>query len=470
MILKRKLKIRIQTSIDGAQQGSVTRKLFENMGVDKISIQLVFERPSLEDEICLTDIEFFVGDSEEILAHFTAAQDVQLLGRGLIWGYQRPRNNLIQNYKAFQCIEITQNPEIWMPYYKICLNQKEDILDGLKKEESRIKIEDSPMQGQLLSDEYEERGGRRTKDVLKVIQDGISFYSSPLSFEKYYERMRNQQMQTLLGVEGFIPTNSGRVNEGSFAEDYYLRSARMSRLSNITLDIARLAMFAGSQLEQNLTNLFPLGPFRRPPERWYIYSGTKPQDVGFKGELLPDLLFRNPNLVSKANTWLEHLKIGYQLKVRPVGGSVSDLFEVRLFDTRRDTPVDVGLSDVGFGISQILPFIVQSLGSQSKIISIEQPEVHIHPKLQADLGDLLADTIRESLRNQFLIETHSEHLVLRLQKLVREHQLEASDVSIIYVSRQMEGAKVQKLQFDDEGNFVDDWPGGFFPERLREMR
>ena len=147
-----------------------------------------------------------------------------------------------------------------------------------------------------------------------------------------------------------------------------------------------------------------------------------------------------------------------------------DLFEVRLIDTRRKEPVNVALPDVGFGISQLLPFVVQSLVSEKRIISIEQPEVHVHPKLQADLGDLLAEAIKKPRQNQFIVETHSEHLILRLQRLVREKKIKPDDVSVIYVSRGPEGAKSQRLRLDEEGDFIDEWPDGFFPERLRELR
>ena len=112
---------------------------------------------------------------------------------------------------------------------------------------------------------------------------------------------------------------------------------------------------------------------------------------------------------------------------------------------------------------------MQSLSSQEQIISIEQPEVHIHPKLQADLGDLLAETIRDPYSHQFLVETHSEHLILRLQRLVRQGNLTPDDVSVIYVSRGVEGSTAKRLHLDENGRFVDDWPGGFFAERLREL-
>jgi predicted ATPase len=212
-----------------------------------------------------------------------------------------------------------------------------------------------------------------------------------------------------------------------------------------------------------------MGPSRRPPERWYIFTGTSPQDVGYRGDLLPDLLFRRPEIIDEANEWLGRLEIGYKIKVQSVGERSRDLFEVRLIDQRRGREVDVALSDVGFGISQILPFIVQSLAGERQIITIEQPEVHIHPRLQADLGDLLAATVREPRNHRFVIETHSEHLVLRMQRLIRDEQLTPNDVSIIYVSRGVNGSRAERLRLDENGDFIDDWPGGFFPERLREL-
>ena len=62
------------------------------------------------------------------------------------------------------------------------------------------------------------------------------------------------------------------------------------------LMLLNIAMAASHALEQTLEVLFPMGPFRRPPERWYIFRGTSPQDVGYRGDLLPDLLFRRPRI------------------------------------------------------------------------------------------------------------------------------------------------------------------------------
>ena len=128
----------------------------------------------------------------------------------------------------------------------------------------------------------------------------------------------------------------------------------------------------------------------------------------------------------------------------------------------------MSLHDVGFGVSQLLPIIVQSLTKEPQTILLEQPELHIHPRLQADLGNLFAEGALER-QKQFIIETHSEHLVLRLQRLVREGKLFPEEISILYVSPGGEGSVVTPLRLDEDGDFIDEWPDGFFPERLREI-
>jgi predicted ATPase len=162
--------------------------------------------------------------------------------------------------------------------------------------------------------------------------------------------------------------------------------------------------------------------------------------------------------------------LGYELKVSSFTdgtSAISDLFALRLVD--KDTGVNVSIQDVGFGISQVLPIIVQSMLSRNSTLLIEQPEIHIHPRLQAELGSLLAECIKPPFENQFIIETHSEHLMLRLQKLIRKGKLKPEDISVIYVDRGTEGSKCLHLRLDEEGDFIDEWPDGFFEEDFNEI-
>ncbi len=211
-----------------------------------------------------------------------------------------------------------------------------------------------------------------------------------------------------------------------------------------------------------------IGPFRAPAARLYTYSGTRPRQVGRSGERVADLLHRDSDAVDRTNEWLSRFEIGYRLRLRPVGTRHSDVFEVRLVDRRRSPSVEVAFSDVGFGISQMLPIIVQCVAARNRFISIEQPEVHIHPRLQAEVGDLLVDCVKTN-GHQFLVETHSEHLVLRLRRLVRERKVKPEDISVIHVGRERDGSRVKRVGIRADGTFDTDWPGGFFPERMREL-
>jgi len=241
--------------------------------------------------------------------------------------------------------------------------------------------------------------------------------------------------------------------------------------------ISTFAYKCAKEFRTLLSEINAIAPLRNSPKRWYTYSGITPENTGYRGQTLPDLLFTNPDVINKTNEWLKRLGIEYQMKIVNANAQYDDLFEIRFMDLRRKNPVDVNMSDLGFGISQILPIIAQSSARQNQIITIEQPELHIHPKLQANLGDLFAESIRKgdgstdepNFHTQYIIETHSEHLVLRLQKLIRNKKLKADDVSVLYVSRGESGSTVERLRLDDDGEFIDEWPGGFFPERLKEL-
>jgi len=203
----------------------------------------------------------------------------------------------------------------------------------------------------------------------------------------------------------------------------------------------------GDELRSFLNGLIPITPVRPAPERWYE-----------EGNPLVQLPLHN--------SWLRTLT-QYECTSEPLGPAVPGGFVLKFFDTRKKDRVGVTMADVGYGISQIAPLIVECLGKDSKCITIEQPEVHIHPKLQAELGNLLAYSSARG--KQFIIETHSEHLMLRIQKLIRKELLDPKKVSVLFVSRGEDGSSVQQLRINEQGEFLDEWPGGFFEEGFNEM-
>lgn len=156
---------------------------------------------------------------------------------------------------------------------------------------------------------------------------------------------------------------------------------------------------------------------------------------------------------------------------------IPENFKIWLVDkqNRKFTPHEIGV-----GISQVLPVVVAAIFEKNladdmkksisirQLIAIEQPELHIHPALQVELGDLF---ITESSENKFfLIETHSEHLILRLMRRIREGKIEPDDVNVIFIELTGKGRDIQliKLRLDEDGDFIDEWPGGFFEESFHE--
>lgn len=155
---------------------------------------------------------------------------------------------------------------------------------------------------------------------------------------------------------------------------------------------------------------------------------------------------------------------------------IEKLDELIMIDRRSNTIVSH--RDVGIGVSQVLPVLVGAYASQKQIIAIEQPEIHLHPALQADLGDVFIQSALGEGKNRFLIETHSEHLILRVMRRMRETsngdlpkgvpQVTPKDVCVLFVQPKGTSSAVRHLELDEEGQLLDAWPGGFFEEGYRE--
>lgn len=240
--------------------------------------------------------------------------------------------------------------------------------------------------------------------------------------------------------------------------------------------VGNLLQNSHDSLDSAMRRLQYLGPLRDVPDRLSILTGERLSEVGIRGENLVGLLARSPGIVNQVNKWLLRLEIPYEIEVMGLGDTnvsvaIGDVHCLLLKDVR--TGVSVSTSDVGFGISQILPVVVASL-TMIGTLCIEQPEIHLHPGLQARLGDLFAqaylDGAEKDESRQFILETHSEHLVLRMQRLIRRGTLKPEDVCVLHVGFDDGGRSVVKrLEIDSLGDFTTDWPGGFFDERLDEV-
>jgi AAA ATPase domain len=224
------------------------------------------------------------------------------------------------------------------------------------------------------------------------------------------------------------------------------------------------------ELKDLLSKLKYLGPLRSSPKR--LYSTELSYGLKNKGKhnLGVDLLNSSEGTKVKINALLEKFNIPYHIEVSEIGDNVSgDVVSVHLTDLR--TNARVTPADVGFGIGQVLPIVLEAVSSKDSILCVEQPEIHLHPKLQADLADLFIESVGElgEIKNQWVIETHSEALMLRLQRRIRDGSIPKELISVIFVDVGEYGASALSLELNDEGDFIDVWPGGFFEERLHEL-
>lgn len=159
------------------------------------------------------------------------------------------------------------------------------------------------------------------------------------------------------------------------------------------------------------------------------------------------------------------------------GSDIERLNELILIDRRSNTVVSH--RDVGIGVSQVLPVLVSAYANQNQIVAIEQPEIHLHPALQADLGDLFLQSALGENQNRFLIETHSEHLLLRIMRRMRQTaagelpdgipKIRPEDVMVLFVEPDGPRSIIREMPLNEHGDLVKAWPGGFFEEGLREV-
>jgi len=188
------------------------------------------------------------------------------------------------------------------------------------------------------------------------------------------------------------------------------------------------------------------------------------------GETIPeveDIVTATMDSEALAERWTREL-------VEARGEALQDLV---LIDKRTGTPVSH--RDVGIGVSQVLPVLVSAYASNGLLVAIEQPEIHLHPALQAELGDVFLQSALGGQGNAFLVETHSEHLILRILRRVRETtdvelpeglpRVRPDDIAVLYVQPGREGAEVIHIPVTPEGEFERPWPEGFFAERAKEL-
>lgn len=241
--------------------------------------------------------------------------------------------------------------------------------------------------------------------------------------------------------------------------------------------------------EQEMDNLYYLGPLRVRPTRDYIWTGTRPIDVGNAGERSIEALVaataaderrslgpkkKKRPLQEIVAYWLRHLGLIESFSIEEIApGSNRWIAKVR---THSGSPY-VPLTDVGTGVSQVLPVItlLQYVPEGSTVI-LEQPEIHLHPLAQAGLADVIIQAAIHR-RLQVILESHSEHLLLRLQRRLAEakppspstaRELSSDKVRLFFANTDGGISNLVPLDLDEFGN-IRNWPDRFMGDAFNEV-
>jgi predicted ATPase len=243
-----------------------------------------------------------------------------------------------------------------------------------------------------------------------------------------------------------------------------LREVRPIRLSSFVAKYSSAIDFTHDHIRDSLENLYFLGPLREDPKRIYQISGDAPPDVGVRGEFSPEILLRNRRrpLFGQVNKWLQFFDLPGHLQCEE---SIDNTFKLVLAQPGMPP---TNFADVGFGFSQLLPLLVQGLTApKNSLLMAEQPEIHLNPRLQARLGEFFVDVIGRGA--SVLLETHSEHLVLGIRRLIAQGRLSADKVAVYFAEASDEGSRIRRVEIQPNGHILpDDWPKGFFEDSLRE--
>lgn len=232
--------------------------------------------------------------------------------------------------------------------------------------------------------------------------------------------------------------------------------------------------------EAQLDKVFYLGPLREFPQRDYLWARSRPTDVGQRGEKTIDAILAATtagemrNLKPKAHLrpfqemiahWLREMGLIHSFSVVEIApGSNRWQAKVRT----RPGASEVLLTDVGFGVSQVLPVItlLQYVPEGSTVI-LEQPEIHLHPLAQAGLADVIIQAAVHR-KVQILLESHSEHLLLRLQRRIAEEVIESEKVNLYFCDTKGGVSNITSLNVDLYGN-IKNWPDKFMGDAFSEV-
>lgn len=330
--------------------------------------------------------------------------------------------------------------------------------------------------GQVSSHDFEFRYARaQSSSPSEILPDGRKAMKNEAGLHEC--QVRSQDLKDIRSGNPAVNEYAWQCPERKF---YDLSGEGMPKDEALAKDAGEVRIIVGSlahDFESSFNSLYRIGPLRAEPERVYVASGETPESVGTHGEyavaaMLAGRAKSEPSktLLAEVKRWMSAFGIASDVNLLELGRGYH---VVELTDPRTQTAVN--LADTGFGASQVLPVIVQGYYAPTgSLILLEQPEIHLHPRAQGTLGDLLIDISQHG--KKLIVETHSEHLIGRIQTSVAEETISKDDVAIYYFAPCEDGTQVRELklnkmgQMDPDGGIPEDFFAAGYEETIRHMK
>lgn len=216
-----------------------------------------------------------------------------------------------------------------------------------------------------------------------------------------------------------------------------------------------------------LDGMVHLGPMRASIA--LSYPEQQPEKLGFGGRQAPQWLRVDGELEEVVGDWFEEHMDGWRISL----SRSNEGFHLRV-GMRGSGEMKTNLARAGEGLQQVLPVVVHQwwrrLRSADPFLDIvEQPELHLHAAAQAPLADLFIETaLQAGERGRLIVETHSEPLLLRVQRRIAEGKLPLDKVALYFVEVTAKGSRLRRIQILPNGE-VEWWPEGVFEESFHEV-
>lgn len=298
------------------------------------------------------------------------------------------------------------------------------------------------------------------------------------SFDDFVKIMTEDFKTQIFKGSSFIPTRNfygGRIYQGIFDTlatkwvDTFVETDQKNISKEGDDFLNKYSSFVKFSYDDQFKNL---SNFNRELRNFKNIS-TENYRVGMgMGRMYPSIingmLHEDRELKAKIIKLLEKINLPFNIETQTdEEGDIRVSFSNKKI---KDSQDGIPLEQSGNALGSILNLLTELIKSNNDTIIIEEPENKIHPKIQGNLIELISEIIKNNSSN-VIIETHSEHFILRIQKLIRENKIKPSLVSInyVYLDENGEGSKIDHMSLDNKGKFIKKWRHGFFNERLKEI-